>query len=198
MEPLSPHRYKIQLTADAALKGKLEQARDLFRHANPSGDFAEIFSRALDLLIAEQLQRRFGAGARRKVSCEQPHAIVSPPPTTAPNRPAPQTPAAPNAVVTSVPRASRREVLQRDGLRCTWLSAEGQRCNSSAWLELDHRHPRGKCGGSEEENLRILCRAHNQLAAEREYGRDHIARATAARRQVHLRERREAPGTPPP
>jgi hypothetical protein len=66
IEPLSAQRYKIQFTADLGLKQKLEQARDLLRHAHPGGDFAAIVSRALDLLIDDLLRRRFGVDARRK------------------------------------------------------------------------------------------------------------------------------------
>lgn len=61
IEPLSAGRYRVQFTADASLKRKLEQARDLLRHAEPSGDFAAIVSRALDSLLEELMKRRFGA-----------------------------------------------------------------------------------------------------------------------------------------
>jgi hypothetical protein len=72
-------------------------------------------------------------------------------------------------------------VLERDGLACNWVDAQGVRCGTRAWLEVDHRQPRGKGGSSEPDNLRLLCRAHNQFAAERAYGRAHIERC--ARRQ---------------
>jgi 5-methylcytosine-specific restriction endonuclease McrA len=163
IEPIAAERYKLQVTIDASVKNKLEQARNLLRHANPSGDLATVLSRALDLLIAEQLRHRFGVGARRKAK-----------------RPA--TPVTPSASP-HIPHETRRAVLDRDGLACTWVDANGTRCNSRAWLELDHRHPRGKGGGSESENVRLLCRAHNLLAAEHAYGRAHIERAKAARRR---------------
>jgi hypothetical protein len=51
IEPLAAQRYKVQFTADAELKSQLELARDLMRHAHPSGDFGLIIGRALDLLI---------------------------------------------------------------------------------------------------------------------------------------------------
>ena len=57
VEPLSAGRYRIQFTADAALKLQLERARDLLRHTYPSGDFAPIVSRALDLLIDDLMRR---------------------------------------------------------------------------------------------------------------------------------------------
>ncbi|MEO8185566.1 MAG: hypothetical protein ABI895_42710 [Deltaproteobacteria bacterium] len=65
-EPLSAQRYRIQFTADAALKQQLEQARDLLRHAHPSGELGPIVARALTLLIDDLMRRRFGVGARRK------------------------------------------------------------------------------------------------------------------------------------
>jgi hypothetical protein len=79
-------------------------------------------------------------------------------------------------------------VLERDGLQCSWVDARGQRCESRAWLELDHRLPRAQGGGSEPENLRLLCRSHNRLAAEHAYGRDTIAAAIAGRRLAAARD----------
>src|SRR5882757_4969445 len=42
VEPLSPERYKVQFTASAELKAKIEHATALMRHANPSGDLSVI------------------------------------------------------------------------------------------------------------------------------------------------------------
>jgi 5-methylcytosine-specific restriction endonuclease McrA len=183
IEPLSPQRYKVQFTIDKATKDQLEQARDLLRHANPSGDFGPILARALELLIADLLRRRFGAGACRKAASARPKPSAS----QAPVRPMDETLVPAASVEPSgshIPRAARRAVLERDGLACTWRDADGKRCGSRAWLEIDHRHPRGKGGGSEPENLRILCRAHNDLAAEHEYGRAHMQQA---KRRQHQR-----------
>jgi Holliday junction resolvasome RuvABC DNA-binding subunit len=41
-------------------------------------------------------------------------------------------------------------------------------------LELDHVEPRALGGRDDAENLRVRCRAHNQLAAEQVFGRDHV------------------------
>ena len=239
IEPLSAGRYHIQFTADASLKQKLELARDLLRHSLPNGDLAHVVSRALDLLLREQLQRRFGARRKdtpgpsaRPAPREEPMAAPiatpqsaplpatvaaapspaispsvgqssaatpqsSPPPVAVP---APAWPVAPPAatilpaVIQSaanpsaatpapVTRAARREVLERDGLGCCWVGATGKRCDSTAWLEFDHEHPSGKGGGSEPENLRLLCRAHNRFEAERDYGREHVERAIEARQR---------------
>jgi hypothetical protein len=200
---LALQRYKVQFTADAELKNKLELAQDLMRHAHPSGDFGLIIDRALDLLIEDLMKRRFGADARRKARStarpssaakrsnkERPSDAVNPPDT------APVSVRASDDLVDTssnglqartatsryVSRAARRSVLERDGLRCSWVDAAGARCDARAWLEHDHRQPWAKGGGAEPDNLRLLCRAHNRLAAEREYGRAHIERAVAERR----------------
>jgi hypothetical protein len=83
-----------------------------------------------------------------------------------------------------VSRAARRAVFERDGLGCSWVDDHGVRCGSHAWLQFDHRQPAGKAGSSEPDNLRLLCRAHNFLAAEHAYGREHMARAATRRRQT--------------
>jgi hypothetical protein len=69
-----------------------------------------------------------------------------------------------------------------DGLRCTF-AANGRRCEARAFLELDHEVPKALGGPADAENLRVLCRAHNQLVAEQAFGRERIERARHLRRQ---------------
>jgi hypothetical protein len=163
IEPLASERYRIQLTASRELKQKLEQCRDLMRHANPSGDFAPILERALDLLLEKLQRERFGAARR-------PRAVAK---TSSGNR---------------IDRETRRAVASRDGLRCAWVGRDGERCSATAWLELDHQQPRAKGGTSDANNVRVLCRAHNQLAAELEFGQEAISRAIGKRREGEQRE----------
>lgn len=72
IEPLAPERYKLQLTASRHLKHKLEQCRDLMRHANPSRDFAPIVERGLDLLLDQLMRERFGAAKRPRAPKKAP------------------------------------------------------------------------------------------------------------------------------
>jgi 5-methylcytosine-specific restriction endonuclease McrA len=66
-----------------------------------------------------------------------------------------------------VPAKLRAAILHRDGHRCTYMSEEtGQRCESRTFLELDHIQPFAHGGLTLEENLKVLCRSHNQLVAE--------------------------------
>ena len=246
IEPLSAARYKVQFTADAELKRKLELARDLSRHAVPHGDLAEIVARALDLLIEQLMKRRFAVRPERvrdaRTPAPPPHAPSEPVPSdptvpVTPEAPNPDTgptntdtrpastndatraalddaalrdstahdtsrapgeqmgptntdaTAAPDAEASRasphsrhVPNDVRRAVLARDGVCCAWRGPDGVRCNSRAWLELDHGTPFG-CGGDHQPaNIRLFCRAHNRLAAEQAYGQDTIGRCIARRR----------------
>lgn len=80
-------------------------------------------------------------------------------------------------------RATRRAVVARDGLRCAWIGEDGERCSATGWLELDHEEPFAKGGGSAAPNVRVLCRAHNRLSAELEFGAETIARTISVRRR---------------
>jgi len=199
-EPLSPGRYKIQFTADAALKGKLELARDLLRHAIPSGDLAAIVHRALDLLVTELHERHCGARDERKRPRSQSarRGATMDASTAASAKPeAPGETAVKDTSITGVhaetsARATRRAVWARDGFRCTWHGPDGGRCSSRAWLEQDHRTPRALGGPMGTQNLRVLCRAHNRRAAELVFGRRHIEKAI-----IESRDRRRARRGPP-
>jgi hypothetical protein len=71
-----------------------------------------------------------------------------------------------------VPRAVVREVHARDGERCTFVSPEGRQCAERGCLELHHHDtPYAKGGASTAANLRTVCRAHNALFADHDFGR---------------------------
>ncbi len=73
-----------------------------------------------------------------------------------------------------IPPAVRDEVFVRDGGRCTYIGKDGRRCEETWNLEMDHIVPYAKGGDNSPENLRLLCPAHNRLAAERAYGKEHM------------------------
>ncbi len=152
----------MQFTASNELRKKLEHAQDLMRHANAEGDLAVVVERALDLLLEKLEKQRLGKSSRPRTSPEQ-------------------------SDVARVSRATRRAVFERDGERCTFTDAEGHRCPSTTWLELDHIVPRARNGTSEGANLRVRCRAHNALHAERTFGKAHIERKIDERRDPRRR-----------
>jgi 5-methylcytosine-specific restriction endonuclease McrA len=75
-----------------------------------------------------------------------------------------------------IPQAVRDEVFARDNGKCAYVSPDGIRCNSTWDLEIDHIIPFARRGGHSINNLRLLCRAHNQHEADRTYGRQFMER----------------------
>jgi hypothetical protein len=73
-----------------------------------------------------------------------------------------------------IPAAERRLVFQRDGGRCTFVDAHGQRCRETRYLELHHLKAFAKGGQNVASNLALRCAAHNALAAEQDFSREHI------------------------
>jgi 5-methylcytosine-specific restriction endonuclease McrA len=181
LEPLSPGRYGLQLTLSAEQKEKLELARDLLSHTNFRGDLAIVVERALDELISRLEKRRFGRVQPR-------------PPRDSAKVPGAHAREEPSATTTTIERRAdeqrrrhianeiRRNVLTRDGARCAFVGRDGQRCNVRAFLQFHHRHAWAHGGTDTADNLEMLCRAHNSLLAERDFGRAHIEAAIAARK----------------
>jgi hypothetical protein len=73
-----------------------------------------------------------------------------------------------------IPKHLRQSILERDGGRCSFVSESGVRCCSQAALQIDHIVPFAKGGKTDPSNLRTLCKSHNLLMAEAEFGREKI------------------------
>ena len=71
-----------------------------------------------------------------------------------------------------VPAAVRSAVWLRDEARGTFVDARGVRCRATAALQLHHERPFARGGPATPENIRLRCRAHNELAAEQDFRRD--------------------------
>jgi hypothetical protein len=78
-----------------------------------------------------------------------------------------------------VSESVKREVIRRSGGQCEYSFGD-RRCSSRYQLEVDHIIPKAKGGSDETQNLRCLCRNHNQMMAEREFGAGFMASKRAA------------------
>ena len=75
-----------------------------------------------------------------------------------------------------IPAAVRRQVVERDQGVCAYVSPEGVRCGCEWDVEVDHVVPFSLGGTHELGNLRLLCRAHNVLMAEKVLGENTMRR----------------------
>ena len=156
--PLAPERFGLQVTLDQETYDLLQQARALMSHQNPAGDIASVLKRALELLVGRLEKRKFAA-------------------TTRPGK------ARRTASDRHIPAAVKRAVRERDGGRCTFVSESGRRCQAPALIEFEHENPVARGGDATVENVRLLCRAHNQLAAECAFGAAFMERKRAEARR---------------
>jgi len=182
LDPLSKDRYGLHFTIDAETLEELEQVRALARHRLPGGELSELFKMAMRALRADLEKQRFSSGRKKRgPSKPAPEAspnsdaapIAAPPPAEVRERTASRRPSAEVA----------RQVYARDEGQCTFVAADGRRCGARDFVEFDHIEPSAVGGEPTVENLRLRCRAHNQLYARQFYGNHHMATAVARARR---------------
>jgi 5-methylcytosine-specific restriction endonuclease McrA len=155
--PLSPDRYAFNGSFPGETFDLLVEVRALLSHAIPSGDYMKVIHYSLLTTRGVLKGRKFGANSSNR----QPRSAAS---------------------QRCIPARTRRAVYERDEGRCAFVHGDGQRCDSRNRLEFDHIQPVARGGTSTLENLRLVCRAHNQYEAERAFGREFIERRKASRR----------------
>ena len=90
---------------------------------------------------------------------------------------------------------TKRQVVARDGLQCTFVGNDGQRCSARKFIQIHHEDPWARGGGETVGNLRILCASHNRLLAERDFGRELVAKRIAeSARAAHASTREQTAG----
>ena len=183
VEPLSPARYRVQFTAPAELRDKLERLQALMRSSIPDGDLAAIIEQAVTEKLERLEARRFArTKASRKASPPGSTSLSGrgPSPTARGGSPATAEGSASARGTSSrtrhIPAAIRRAVYERDEGRCRYVDERGRRCTARDGLEYHHRHPFGHGGRHSIEGVSLLCRVHNLFLAEVDYGRGAMVR----------------------
>lgn len=158
-------RAYFSFTADEAFLRDFERAKELSRHKWPAGKQEEVFAGALKVLLDKidpDKRRRRRERARRLAAGARSRRIS---------------------------QAVKDEVWDRDGGRCVYPGPGGGVCGARAGLEFDHVRPWALGGGSGDAgNIRLLCRAHNDLEARKAFGGALVDAAVARRRAALRRE----------
>jgi hypothetical protein len=145
--PLSPDRYKLQLTISGSTLEKLRLAKDMLRHAIPSGDEAAVLDRALTLLLEDLARKKFAAA-------ESPRPSRGTEPGSR-----------------HMPARVKRAVWVRDLGRCAFVATNGRRCGERGFVEFHHVRPHAVGGEASVENVQLRCRRHNDYEARVYFGR---------------------------
>ena len=155
VQSLSPGRYRVQFTASAGLRDKLERLQALLRSSVPGADLAAVIEDAVTEKLERLEARRFGL-------------------TKTPRKNLSQTGTKPAS--RHIPAAVRRAVHERDGGRCRFVDEQGRRCTARHGLEFHHRHPFAMGGEHSPHGIALACKAHNLYLAEVDFGRAAMAR----------------------
>jgi hypothetical protein len=164
--PLSPDRYKLQLTIGADTLERLRLAKDMLGHAIPSGDDAAVFDRALRALLAELAKKKFadaraprssrlrsGSSAQNTTGTQDTTSTVTRPPARKP------------------PAAVKRAVWVRDLGRCAFVAASGHRCSERRSVEFHHVDPYALGGEASVDGIQLRCRRHNDYEGRLYFGK---------------------------
>jgi len=170
VKPLSSQSFALQVTIDRQMHDDLRYAQSLLGHQVRAGDLTEVLRLVLKAAIRQLEKRKFAATAKPRPGHKRP--------STNPRH---------------IPAHVRRAVWERDQGQCTFVSETGHRCPATEPLEFDHALEVARGGEATVEGVRLLCRAHNQHAAERTFGSEFMrhkriaaaeARATAKARAM--------------
>lgn len=155
-------KVKIEFVASERLAKKIERARELLRHKFPKGRLEEIFEESLELLLEKKDPERKMAKRQQieKEKIEMERGAEAKKENLLGKTPKKEQL---KIVTRYIPEKLKLQIWQRDGGCCTYVSYEGKRCGEKNFLELDHLMPWSFGGESSFENLRLLCRSHNQL-----------------------------------
>ena len=155
--PIAEGRFDLHVTIGREPEEDLRYAQALMGDGTPS----DVVALGLRLAVQELEKRKLGSSSRPRRSTGHP--------STDPRH---------------IPNAVKREVWQRDGAQCAFVSGAGHRCTERAGLEFDHIDPVACGGAATVDNLRLLCRAHNQYAADCAFGAEFMnGKREAAKRR---------------
>jgi hypothetical protein len=147
-----PQQYQVQFSTTEEHVQLIERAKALLARRAPGKSLGELHLQAMKLLVATLEKQRFAVTERPR-----------------------QEPPAPRQRGRHIPANVRRAVFERDGGRCSFVDERGERCRETHCLEFHHRQPFGKQGPHTVENVTLHCSSHNALAAEFDFGPEHMA-----------------------
>jgi 5-methylcytosine-specific restriction endonuclease McrA len=162
----------VQFTATDEYVRLVDEAKALLSHVVPNATLDDIQLRAMRAFVAELKKRKYAAnvpsmpaaGAREEHPCS------------------PERPEHPRqrGFTRHIPASVRRAVATLDDERCTYVDNAGRRCAETHCLEFHHLAPFARGGEHTPSNLTLRCRAHNAMAAEEDFGREHMGRKRIA------------------
>ncbi len=158
IDPLSLSRMHVGFSCGEELVRMLERGRELLRHKHPEGRLEDVIGEMAAVFLEHRDPERRLRRAKRIDMRDRGLGTGR-----------------------RIPVSIKAQVWERDGGRCVFQTSEGRRCLERGRLEFDHVIPWALGGSNHAGNIRLLCRAHNQLAGREIFGEERMRpRAKAA------------------
>ena len=166
---VSATHTEISFIADDRLMAKLKKVKDLSAHKNPNPTYAELIEMMADLTLnkIDPALARSKKTSSSDTRAKQTVALAEVGAATATaNRTETHSDSSSRYYI---PRPLKRLVWQNAHSQCTKIT-NGRRCTETRALEIDHIKPFVLDGTTTIENLRLLCRTHNQYRTRETFG----------------------------
>ncbi len=164
LEPAREELYNFRFAANRKFKDKFERLAEVLGVENPLQHMAEIMEQALDIALDKKDVKRKRA-RRLEREAKRTGEILSK--KTCPD----EIPAGEQKAKSRyIPSEVRERVHERAAHQCEFRAQDGTRCRSRTGLEIEHQRPFAIFRSHDERFLRLHCRPHNLLSAERIYG----------------------------
>lgn len=161
---VSATQVKLSIVIRQELKEKLDLLKDKFAHANPSMTYEGLIELLADRALKTPKTRNHRQAENSQSQTSDTSFLPAPEGTVRQIPTDTKTFAPRNRSVSS---ALKRKIWLRDEC-CTYQDPQtGKRCGSKSFLQIDHIKPFAIGGENSENNLRLLCGAHNRLRAEK-------------------------------
>ena len=141
IDPISDEKRILRVTVSKEFADDLARVKAALSHQISDGNLEKVLHACLKQVLQAVDRRRKGSGKGRDGSTTGRY----------------------------VPVDDRRDVWERGGEACAYVSDDGRRCGSTHQLELHHIDPFARGGPSSADNLMVVCRRHNAFHAARDF-----------------------------
>src|SRR5512138_3287162 len=172
-EPLTAELSRLHITVSREFMETLDRTRDALSHSHPGASNEELLMACMQLMLDKKAKQK-GLLVKQPLKTPRP---------CRPDR---------------IPAHVQRGVMKRSGGRCEFVLANGERCNSTYQVEIDHIEPKALGGVATVEGCRAACRPHNMLAARRVFGNEWMDQFTREGRKRAARPKRSVRAKPVP
>ncbi len=138
---IDQNQIRLQMNLSNETAEQIQRAKEVLSHKFPNASDADIIAYAIEFML-------------QKID-----PLKAPVKSTS------------AAEVKSKPQI-RLSIIRKANSKCTFKDpVTGRVCGSSHQIEIDHIRPKALGGSDTPDNLRVLCRQHNLLMAEKSFGK---------------------------